>query len=79
MNPASPSSPEVNPPTEMRFVHKFKCGVTATATISKTKYEVEWSEKPKLKDVEKEYLAWQEVIFREFTEATGLSVMVVTI
>lgn len=81
MNPTPTTSDGSNPSGNfpMRFSHTFKCGVKATATVSMTSFEVVWSRRPKLRKVEKEYLAWRKRILAEVSEATGIRILVITL
>jgi hypothetical protein len=69
------------PPQEwpMRFMHKFKCGIVAHATIDEAgQYDVYWPRKVKIKKIELEYLLWRDEIMRAYTEATGRSILVIS-
>jgi hypothetical protein len=64
----------------MRFVHRFKCGIIATATITESgQYDVQWSRRPSRRKTEREYLAWRETIFAMFSEVTGIEVLLVNL
>jgi hypothetical protein len=56
------------------YQHRFKDGTTATLTLPP--FNVEWSVLPTAKIVP-EYLAWRHSCFADFTERTGLRVLLV--
>lgn len=80
MNPSSPIDASVNSQKwPMVFLHRFKCGLIAKATLTERgDYCVEWSKTPTSKIVP-EYMRWRKEIFDAFSKATGIEVLVVTL
>jgi hypothetical protein len=62
------------------YKHRFRNGITATATLSDNPpgFEVEWERKPTAV-VLPEYFQWRESIIADFTRRTNKTVLVVTV
>ncbi len=60
------------------YHHTFKDGTRSKLTLSPTSFDCEWSGKPDRRTLG-EYLAWRDACVAEFTQLTGLRILVVTL
>jgi hypothetical protein len=84
---ASTDSPEINPEPPkwpLRFVHRFKYGIVARASVAESgTFAVEWDPafpRPnKFRKIENEYLEWRKEFIGEWAKRTGRRPLVITL
>lgn len=63
--------------TQEIFIHHFPGGITATATVGRSIFNIEWSEIPPPAGLIPEYLRWRQSFLADFARKTGQKILIV--